>query len=529
MKARGVLLPALVFLAGFILIFHPVLLSGLRLIPGDPGDARLNNYILEHGFLWLIRAPAHLEFWNMPFFFPEKNVTAYTDVLISSGPIYWVFRALGLQADTSFQLWLATVTAFNFVAMYAYLRRCIRLETSPAAFGAFLFAFASPRMAQINHPQLTPCFFPVLSLYGLHRLFEAGERKIPPQAWIAVFFGGLIAQLWCGFYLGWFFGLGIGVLALWALIFRDTRAPVLSLIRRHPLAIVTAAIVSAGALAPLGMHYLQVSREVGLRSLEHVNPMIPTLQSWFYLGADSWVYAWVGLLKPIRVLPMPHEHVMGLGLVAGSLAVLGLFRERRTPLYRLLLLATVSVFVMVTRVPGLKVTLWSYLFQVIPGAAAVRALARIALLTLFPLSIGAAVALVRMKRREVAAGLMVAAALEQGRTIPTYDKLIMRDDIGRITAQIAPKCAAFFYSPVLKPGSNHQVYKGHMDALWASAARQIPTINGYSGNQPPGWGLWSNQIRGAMDLDNIAHGLTYWTSARGLESLEICWVKAPEN
>src|SRR5690242_4521261 len=85
----------LLWLCGMLLAFYPVLFSGFARVSGDLGDSRLLNYLLEHDYRWLLRQPAHRDLWSPPFFYPEANVGAYSDILLSAGPCYWPWRLLG--------------------------------------------------------------------------------------------------------------------------------------------------------------------------------------------------------------------------------------------------------------------------------------------------------------------------------------------------------------------------------------------------------------------------------------------------
>src|ERR1700678_2044596 len=77
---------------GVLMVHCPMILSGFWRIQTDLGDTRLINYLLEHGYRWATQRPGHLEFWNPPFFYPEKNAAAYSDVLLTVGPPYWFCR-----------------------------------------------------------------------------------------------------------------------------------------------------------------------------------------------------------------------------------------------------------------------------------------------------------------------------------------------------------------------------------------------------------------------------------------------------
>ena len=71
-------------LAGLWLVASPAVIHGL--VPGDIGDGRFNNYVLEHFFSWITgKTPA---FWNAGFYYPFPYVLAFSDNLMGSGPFY---------------------------------------------------------------------------------------------------------------------------------------------------------------------------------------------------------------------------------------------------------------------------------------------------------------------------------------------------------------------------------------------------------------------------------------------------------
>src|SRR5437763_11031164 len=154
--------PLALWLCGLLLAFYPVLLSGFDRVSGDRGDARLLNYLLEHSYRWLLRQPPHRDLWGPPFFHPEPNVGAYSDILLSAAPLYWPWRALGLAPEAAFQLCLVALVSLNYLALFLFARRCLGFPPAVAAFGAFLFAFGSPRLVHTVHLQLQAHFWTVL-------------------------------------------------------------------------------------------------------------------------------------------------------------------------------------------------------------------------------------------------------------------------------------------------------------------------------------------------------------------------------
>ena len=150
--------PPLLWAVGLLSVFLPMIRSGLRLTHGGLGDPRLVHYILEHGFLWMTGAAGHESFWSPPVFSPHPNVSAYTDLLLGYGPLYWPWRLLHLPPDTSFQLWMLGTWSTNFLAAFLLLRHGIGGGRLGAACGAYLIAFGNPLQSQFGHPQLTPLF-----------------------------------------------------------------------------------------------------------------------------------------------------------------------------------------------------------------------------------------------------------------------------------------------------------------------------------------------------------------------------------
>src|SRR5262249_25513985 len=138
---------------GIVMAHHPMILSGFRRIQTDLGDSRLIHYLLEHGYRWVQREPLHREFWNPPFFYPVANVAAYSDVLLSVGPVYWPWRVLGAPPGSSFGLWMVSVSALNYAAGLLLFRRGLGFGMLAAASAAFLVAFGAPRMNQLHHQQ----------------------------------------------------------------------------------------------------------------------------------------------------------------------------------------------------------------------------------------------------------------------------------------------------------------------------------------------------------------------------------------
>lgn len=358
----------LVGLLGVLSAHHPMIFSGFSRIQTDLGDSRLLNYLLEHGWLWVNRTPGHDRFWDAPFFHPVQNVIAYSDSMFSYGPLYWPFRLVGLPPEVSFGLFLITSTVLNYAAGVLLFRRGLGFGASATAAGAGLIAFGSPRMNQLMHAQLVPFFYLLIALYALCRIVREGAAGTIERAlWWILFALSVVAQFYGGVYLGWFFGVGLALATVVALLLRTSRDEVVSLIRRDWWAGMLAGAVGFVVLIPFLAHYLPAAREFGgtfndVQSYGH-----PTNWSWWNVGPNNWFWGWIDRRWPIGPHPFPWELRLGIGFLTTAACGVGLYLSKNSPLGRVALATMFLGLVVMTLVRNDRVVL-------LAGAAACFAL-----------------------------------------------------------------------------------------------------------------------------------------------------------
>ena len=270
--------PCPLWLAGLVVAFYPALCSGFRRLQIGPGDPRLIHYILEHSYLWLIGRTHHTSFWNPPVFYPTPNVGAYSDTMLGAAPFYWVWRMAGLEVGMSFQLWMMTCLSLNFFTAYLFLTAGLRFGSWPAAAGAFLYGFGITRLANFNSPQLFPVFFIMIALLAVARTIRTpeGAGSVPRQrGWILCFFGMMTLQAWSGFYPAYFFTVALATAVVVALLFDDTRQPLLSVVKRFPFTIAVSAALATAAILPLVTAHVAAADTVGWRNYASVERAAP--------------------------------------------------------------------------------------------------------------------------------------------------------------------------------------------------------------------------------------------------------------
>ena len=491
----------------------------------DEGDTRFLLYALEHSFLWVSRAPHHLAFWDPPFYFPAPNAAAYSETMLSLAPFYWAWRLLGWGPDTAFQLWMLTLGALNFVACHLFLRRVLGSSSVGAACGAFLFSFAALRINQLGHEQLLAHF------YSLAAVFCAWKVVAPPPerpkkretGYVFAFFGFWVLQVYAGFYWGWFLALALGIATLLGLASKTSRGWLLSAVRRNAGATAGGLGLSAALLTPFYSHYSRASAQVGFRKFDEVLAMLPRPASFLDMGPFSWLYGRTSQWIVFRELPLEWEHRLGLGVFSALVVGAGLLLGWRRPLIRVSALTVALILLLAVYFPQ-GVTAWHLIYTWVPGGMALRTVSRVGIFLLFPAALAIATLVDhpgRGGRRWAVYGGVFLALSEQGLTTPSYDKAAVRARVHALAQSVASSCAAFIYLP---PAGYLGADQSNLDAMLASLERGIPTLNGYSGNHPPGWELEEPHLYSPMVLKERATWVQRWQQLHPSPPMHpICW------
>jgi hypothetical protein len=487
--------PTVAFIFAFI--FIPVTqLEWLDHMPGDIGDARLNNYFLENIFQFLRGSTDSL--WHMYFFFPFPYVIGFSDNLFGTSPVYVLVRFLGLNTDTAFQIWFLFGYIVNFVAAF-YALRLVGVSSIASTIGALIFAFALPTSAHAWHAQLHYRF-------GLPLALVFFSSFLNTKAWRNFLVAGLwtVWQFFAGVYIGFFTLFLLATMTLTYLGYSriKDRVSFISIASDFILSwrmqskyqitfFLSSLLLLTLLLVILFFPYLQVSHLYGAkRSWDEIAMMLPRPQSYLLADASS---LWSNRsAQMFRDLPMRHEHQMFIGLIPLLLALVGFFigsRRKNGPIFTLMIGMLGVSIAMTLYIGGLS--LW-YLFHKIPLASAIRAMTRIDQALLFPVAYLSAIAIDDFRMRFSWGKLTVLALIvpllvsEAGLTsmgTSTKDswrqRILLLDDT---VPQNLPKDSVLFFAQRSGPP-----FADELDAMWVSLRRDKKTINGYSGLFPPGY------------------------------------------
>ena len=507
--------PALGWAMGLLIIAWPTFSSGFSRVQGGLGDSRLINFSLEHTFRWIMGWPLADSLWSPPIFFPVEGVSTYTDLMLGVAPLYWLWRWFGFEPHTAYQLWMLACWSVNFLGCYLLLSKGLRIPALGSTAGAYLFAFGSPRWMSMAHQQLGPQFWLLLSLAGLLMILRPPNRPPRARRWIAnlAFWGGLVAQLYTSVYLLAFFVLGLAAATGVALIVPRTRRAVLAVARCQLVPLLVGGLVAIVFAAPLAVRYGATARVVGMHAYRNIH--MPKPLSWVLPGNSSRVYGKIQRSWDLAEY-RGFSQTNGVGPVTMLLCIAGLWIGRRRPEVLWVAAGSAGLVLMTMTLPG-GWSPWILVREVVPGSAALRAVARVGLMMLFPAALGLALFVNQMSVRRrwlLAAILLLVVAAEQTHRRPSFDKAAAINRVERIASRVPVQAESFL---LVIDGPRWDKYL-HDDAAWVAIKAAVPTVNGRYGHFPPNYPFRTATVEGPEERAGYRRLLDEWVEDRGGDS-----------
>jgi hypothetical protein len=514
-------------------VLHRITLSGFSHIPGDIGDSRFNNFIFEHAWRWLLQKPLHSSFWDLPIFYPQSNTLAYSDLMVSFGPFYWIWRSFCIAPDAAYLGWFLTVGYFNYFLSYILLRKVLNISFVASALGAFIIAFSASRIEHIGQPQLFPLIYVLCSLITSFRYFYyfSVENNISQtfkrRLCILGFFTCIVLQFYGGFYNGYFIALLTGICCLVALSLKTGRGAIFNAIKKDWMIFLSCIAISVLALIPLASHYLEVNNLTGSRSWDEIQTMLPRPQSWIYCGFRTYLYRWMNNVSFWQNLPMRNEHGIGAGLITTIVMIYGFYINRKRTAFFLITMTALSTILLTTLI-GQEYTLWKIVYHTLPGASALRAVSRIGLLVIgIPAGIGIALyvdSFHNSKSLRIAVLIAALCCVEQKVADLSYNYLDERKPIDHIVGNLDTTKEVFILTA--NGNSPPPPYVVQIDAMIATLSSNVPTINGYSGNYPAGWSMfWDANTESSDSKSQFRENLFDWSTTHSIDINDIQWIE----
>jgi len=471
-------------------------------IPGDLGDARFNNYILEHDYRWLTGQDSSL--WSAPFFYPYPLTLTFSDNHIGSIPFYSFFRWISLDRESTFQAWYILSYILNFCAA-AFVLSKFGLTSLSVAIGSFFFTFGLPQISQEFHVVLFYRFCIPLACYYFYEFAQKADIKLLSFALFWV-----IWQFYFSIYLGFFLGLFLLTLTIglsliengtirekicfWPdVIHRSLKNTKKSRRIVNGLAIFILIILLFYLFRP----YLLASEQYGFsRSSDEIQKMLPQVQSYFScVHSLIWRDSSIELLKQIPAYQV--EHQLFIGVSALAMIILGLvfrFKSKREKMSFIFMGSVGFLVIFTLNIDGFSLY---HLIWRLPGINSIRAVSRIILVLMWPIALFIAVqmdAFMRIPRKKVITtfiGIFLFSGMICESSFFNHSTFEKSEAISRvrvlheqITLDKLPD------NPILisvYPDSK-EWYVDELDAMLLAQDLGWPVMNGYSGNFPPGYG-----------------------------------------
>lgn len=511
-------LPIIMFLFGFWFFCIGILGSDLSFIPGDLGDSRFINYLLEHGYLFLSGETE--SFWNAAFMHPYPNTIAISDNMIGTLPIYSLWRLVGLEQETAYQFWWMTICVLNYWITFWIMKKWFK-RTNLAILVAFVFAFSIFNLQQLNYMQMTIRFMIPVVIYAATRLVETGNTR-----YLFYFSMGLLIQFYSVIYTGFFlFYFSIGYIVVYAFVTKKWGFVKTLFSKGQALKSMFLVLVSASILLILMLPYFETSQALGLKLYDDVKWNIPMINGYLMANTSSLLWGWMlPFFQPETDNWWLQSVFIGMIPIAFIIAIPALWvywwfkKVKVNSLLLALTIVIVGISLLFIRLEN-GLTLYAAIFK-FPGMNSMRVLNRYMNVQLFFILLFIVVLLKEKKSMVVYA--LIALFVFDNAFMPSQVKRISkkeiidrRTDMTKLVDNLREKKHTSF---ALISGKD-EAYVIHLDAMMASLYTHLPTVNGYSSSAPNEFGSYFKSTQ--------KEGLNSWMEFNKMDSLKTLIIELP--
>jgi hypothetical protein len=481
-------LPLILLLVGLYLVPIGIFETNFSKIPGDYGDSRFNNYILEHGYQSLIGNQK--DFWNAPFMYPYPNVVALSDNLFGTMPIYSVFRLLSIDRETSYQLWLIVLFILNFVCSFWVLKKWSG-DIVSSSVGAYIYTFSIFILGHIYNVQSFPRFIIPFVFLWTWQYLNHHKKKYLILALI-----GIVFQFYCAIYLGFFllYNLLFFVIAYF-IIYKDKAFFYQFKNIKNIIIYILIGTATYILFSPLINPYIDITKKLGFRNFSDTFSSIPTLRSYFFTSNAPVIWAFLSQHGMILNEWWCHHLFMGIIPWIAIISVpLFLFSKKISSTQKKLI-SFFSIGLALSVIFCLKIndfTLYKIIFQ-LPGFSAMRAINRVINVQAFFFILIFVFLFSTIKENKKYGWLVylfpiliILDNLIRPQEVKRFNKKDSQIEISSITDKIKNQYTknheAIAYIPISSVDPDK--FKIHLSAMLASQSLNIPCVNAYTGSYP---------------------------------------------
>ncbi len=521
-------IPAVLILLGLELFFWRNIIFTDNML-GDLGDGRFTALITEHWWQFLC---GRERFGSIPIFYPNHTALGYSDLHLGFGVFHSLFRLLGMDLYLAFKWSVFALHLLGLVTMFYMLRRTLGVGTVWSMFGTVAFSHCCALSAVSLHPQLFAAgMLPLLFIFyaGFVHNFEQRKKRnlyayltlfwfafLTYTSWYMACFTGIFCLVFIIGYLFLMKGMRPGVSKRVSKWFSEMGFDILGYI-----------VFFIVLYIPFLSIYIPVIREGSLYT--YSGYYLPDPIDLINVTESNAMFGWLMRLLQMSARGRDHEVAEGFSLIAlvmFLIVVVHLFSKRGKREKEMLVIPkTVAVSVLVClllmiRWDGEDGSLWAIVYALLPPAKALHAVARFLLWLCFPMSAVTAYWADKMPVFQgkgkglviscLILGLMAFSTVRVGGLMTLFthsDRKAFMDSISEAPQDMQ----SFYIVDSAKTGEDQYVYQ--LDAWEVAEQTGIPTLNGYSGHYPAGWGVWD--ICGEYYEEYAA----YWAQQYGLEKV----------
>ena len=520
----------LLILAGEIITFRNILFSDSLF--GAAYDGKLNNYFVEHWY----KVFCGQENWKeLICFYPAINVLGYSDIMLGFSLPYSVLRFLGMNMFSAFKWVLIFTHVLGSYGLFCFSNKCLKLSPWASLVAVVSFSFSNGYNAMMINPQMLAVSwvpFLLITLYYYFANWKKKRRHVFALASLAI----VVLLFYTAFYVAYF----VCVLAMISVLFFlvcsmfRRKNEVLRQLYRDVLSHWKEYLIYGGIavifMLPFIQLYLPVLRSAGGRTWEEVLAFSP---GWRHLVQmnDTNIVGWDSMTYNL-VSGFPIVDLCIFAIVALLVIFVRRKRERTQKeefwdfifFYLLLLLG----FCMIMTIQVHGTSIWYVFYKFLPGASALRGIARwLSFMTLW-FGIVSALFLERARNKFSWFGSWITATIAIFVFCTNYTPQAIGTEwsVSEETSYLdfvsrPPKDCEVMYLTDCERVAERQSNEMFLEATlqmqsWAIADRfSIKTINGYSGQEPRGWNVHpqdedvDQEVRKWLALNGITDDVVY--------------------
>lgn len=384
-----------------IIFFGQLFISGNMI--GNRGDARLNNLIMEH---WYHVFCGKESINTLSMFYPVENTLSYTDMLLGFSIPYSILRVLGINMFVANKVVLIATHFFGSYCLLFLLIKIYKLQCPSAFIGVVTFSFANGYAVRIGHTQMMALSFVPFLLILLSLTVKEFENTKKRRNYFLFFITMYALLAYTGWYTFYFFSIFAMIFMVieFIMFWRYKRGGIKEkwkLIQKFIPGLVGYMIYFVVLMIPFLYWYLPTSKMSGNRSWTEVVFYSPEIADVINVSSNNWFMG-----KFIEKLNFSGFRNKGEGELAAGFSIvlialvifyiyslLKRWNEKKASGEldsKLIFLAGFSislVFSVLLIVNSAGMSLWYFIYKLLPGAGSLRALSRWWFFLLLPIGI----------------------------------------------------------------------------------------------------------------------------------------------